>query len=59
MIRYIRVLGAALGGAIGLVLASSGGGLFANRDYSGAYLVAWVVAWIVVPVAITLAITGG
>jgi uncharacterized protein YacL len=52
LIRYIRVLGAALGGAIGLVLASSGGGLFAGRDYSGAYLAAWVVSWVVVGFAI-------
>jgi uncharacterized protein YacL len=52
LIRYIRVLGAALGGAIGLALASSGDGLFAGRDYSGAYLAAWVVAWIVVGFAI-------
>jgi uncharacterized protein YacL len=52
LIRYIRVLGAALGGAIGLVLATSGDGLFAGRDYSGAYLAAWVVAWVVVGFAI-------
>ena len=31
MIRYIRVLGAALGGSIGLALATAGDGLF--RDY--------------------------
>jgi uncharacterized protein YacL len=52
LIRYIRVLGAALGGTIGLALASSGDGLFAGRDYSGAYLAAWVVAWVVVGFAI-------
>ncbi len=52
MIRYIRILGAALGGAIGLVLATSGGGLFSGRDYAGAFLAAWVVAWIVVGFAI-------
>jgi uncharacterized protein YacL len=52
LIRYIRVLGAALGGAIGLALASSGGGLFAGRDYAGAFLVAWVVSWVVVGFAI-------
>ena len=52
MIRYIRVLGAALGGAIGLVLAASGDGLFAGRDYAGAFLAAWVVAWVVVGFAI-------
>ena len=52
MIRYIRVLGAALGGAIGLALATSGDGLFTGRDYAGAFLAAWVVAWIVAGFAI-------
>ena len=52
MIRYIRVLGAALGGAIGLVLATSGDGLFKGSDYAGALLAAWVVAWVVVGFAI-------
>jgi uncharacterized protein YacL len=48
LIRYIRVLGAALGGTVGLVLATSGGGLFGDSQYTGALLAAWVVAWIVV-----------
>ena len=48
MIRYIRVLGAALGGLIGLALAGLSGGLFADTDYPGALLALWVVAWIVV-----------
>ncbi len=48
MIRYIRILGAALGGAIGLVLATSGGGLFGASAYAGAMLAAWVVAWLIV-----------
>ena len=52
MIRYIRVLGAALGGAIGLALAASGGGLFTGREFAGAFLAAWVVAWVVVGFAI-------
>jgi uncharacterized protein YacL len=52
LIRYIRVLGAALGGAVGLVLAVSGDGLFARSDNAGAFLAAWVVAWIVVGFAI-------
>ena len=52
MIRYIRLLGAALGGAIGLVLATSGGGLFKDQEYSGAFLAAWVVSWVVVGFAI-------
>ena len=52
MIRYIRVIGAALGGAIGLVLASSGDGLFSGSAYAGAQLAVWVVAWVVVGFAI-------
>ncbi|MEO8571520.1 MAG: PIN domain-containing protein [Chloroflexota bacterium] len=52
MIRYIRVLGGALGAAIGLVLAESGGRLVNGNDTSGALLAAWVVAWIVVGFAI-------
>ena len=52
MIRFIRVLGAALGGAVGLVLATSGAGLFTGSDYEGALLAVWVVAWVVVGFAI-------
>jgi uncharacterized protein YacL len=52
LIRYIRLLGGALGGAVGLVLGASGAGLFTGRDYGGALLAAWVVAWIVVGFAI-------
>ena len=52
MIRYIRVLGAALGGLVGLVLAGAGGGLFADSDYAGALLAGWVVAWVIVGFAI-------
>jgi uncharacterized protein YacL len=52
VIRYIRVLGAALGGLIGLVLAGAGGGLFVGADYAGALLATWVVAWVVVGFAI-------
>ena len=48
MIRYIRVLGAALGGLIGLALAGFDGGLFGDTAYAGALLALWVVAWIVV-----------
>ena len=51
MIRFIRVFGAALGGAIGLVLATTGAGLF-HGDYSGALLAVWVVAWLVMGFAI-------
>ena len=48
MIRSIRVLGAALGGLIGIALAAPEGGLFAERPNEGGLIAAWVVAWIVV-----------
>ncbi len=52
MIRYIRLLGAALGGLIGLGVASMNDGLFMGTTYAGAILALWVVAWIVVGFAI-------
>jgi len=52
LIRYIRVLGAALGGLIGLGVATIDPALFAGVDYGGALLAAWVVAWIVVGFAV-------
>ena len=52
MIRYIRLLGAALGGLVGLVLATTGDGLFQDASYAGFLLAAWVVAWVVVGFAI-------
>ena len=52
MIRYIRLLGAALGSVVGLALAASSDGLFRDSDYAGGLLAAWVVAWIVVGFAI-------
>mgnify|MGYP003503226568 CR=1 FL=1 len=52
MIRYIRVLGAALGGLFGLALATAGEGLFSSTVYAGAFLAAWVVAWIVLGFAL-------
>ena len=52
MIRYIRVLGAALGGLIGLVLAGADGGLFRDATYAGFLLAAWVIAWVIVGFAI-------
>jgi uncharacterized protein YacL len=48
VIRYIRVLGAALGGLVGLALAGVDGGLFSETGYAGALLATWVVAWVVV-----------
>lgn len=53
MIRNIRILGAALGGIVGLALATSLGGVFDRSGlYFGFYLAAWVVAWMVVGFAI-------
>ena len=52
MIRYIRLLGAALGSVVGLALASTGEGLFRDAGYAGALLATWVVAWIVVGFAV-------
>ena len=52
MIRYIRVLGAALGGLVGLVLATLGDGLFQDAIYAGFLTAAWVIAWVVVGFAI-------
>lgn len=44
MIRNIRLLGAALGGIVGLGLAA--GGLFERLEYAGALLVLWILAWV-------------
>ncbi len=52
MIRNIRLLGAALGGLVGLTLAGADGGLFADAEYAGALLATWVVAWLIVGFAI-------
>ncbi len=52
VIRIIRVLGAALGGMIGIVLASANNDLLSGMDNAGAFVAAWVVAWIVVGFAI-------
>lgn len=52
MIRIIRVLGAALGGLIGIALASAGDERVSATPYGGWLVAAWVVAWIVVGFAI-------
>jgi uncharacterized protein YacL len=55
LIRYIRVLGAALGGLVGLALAAiqlEGRQLFSDVPYGGIFLAAWVFAWVVVGFAI-------
>jgi uncharacterized protein YacL len=48
LIRYIRVLGALLGGSVGLVLATTGQGLFRQFDAAGALVALWTVAWMIV-----------
>jgi uncharacterized protein YacL len=51
VIRNIRLLGAALGGLVGLTIAASTQ-LFEGSPNGGILLAAWVVAWIVVGFAI-------
>jgi uncharacterized protein YacL len=51
VIRNIRLLGAALGGVVGLGLAASAR-VFSESPSGGWLLVAWVVAWVVVGFAI-------
>jgi uncharacterized protein YacL len=51
VIRNIRLLGAALGGLVGLTLAASAR-LFEASPNGGVLLAAWVVAWVVVGFAI-------
>lgn len=51
MIRNIRLLGAALGGLVGLTIAASTR-LFEASPNDGILLAAWVVAWVVVGFAI-------
>ena len=51
MIRNIRLLGAALGGLVGLTVAASTR-LFEESPNGGVLLAAWVVAWIVAGFAI-------
>ena len=45
MIRSIRVLGAALGGLVGIVLVTSDNQLFRDVPGAAAIIVAWGVAW--------------
>ena len=47
MIRSIRVLGAALGGLVGIVLLTSDPALFSEVPGAGAVIVGWLVAWAV------------
>ena len=52
MIRYIRILGAALGSLIGLALATTDSGLFGGGGVAGPSAAVWVAAWLVVGFAI-------
>jgi uncharacterized protein YacL len=45
VIRSIRVLGAALGGLVGIVIVTSDSSLFNDVPGAGALIVAWLVAW--------------
>ena len=47
MIRSIRVLGAALGALVGIVLLISGGDTFRQVPGAGAVIVGWLAAWTV------------
>jgi uncharacterized protein YacL len=57
VIRNIRLFGAALGGIVGLAVASSLPDVFQDGPYAWALLAAWVVAWVVVGFAILPYIT--
>jgi uncharacterized protein YacL len=52
VIRIIRVLGAGLGGLIGIALASANEGVASGTPNAGWLLAVWVVAWVVVGFAI-------
>jgi uncharacterized protein YacL len=52
LIRNIRLLGAAIGGIVGLALATGLPRLFADGTFSGVLLAGWVLAWLVVGFAI-------
>jgi len=47
LIRYIRVLGAALGGIVGITLIIEQIAVFQGAPGEGALAVAWVIAWTV------------
>lgn len=48
MIRYIRVMGAAIGGLVGIVLVMTNQDPFDEAPSGGALIAAWVVAWVIV-----------
>jgi uncharacterized protein YacL len=45
VIRSIRVLGAALGGLVGIVIVTSDSSRFSDVPGAGAIIVAWLIAW--------------
>lgn len=47
VIRNIRLLGAALGGIVGIALATSLPSVFERGPYAWLYLSVWVIAWVV------------
>jgi uncharacterized protein YacL len=52
VILYIRVLGAVLGGLVGIGLAAANQSLFAQAPNAGLLVVTWVVAWFIVGFAL-------
>jgi uncharacterized protein YacL len=48
LVRYIRVLGGALGGLVGLILVAGTYPSFERTTAGGALMAAWVVAWVIV-----------
>jgi uncharacterized protein YacL len=47
VVRYIRVLGGALGGLVGLILVAGTYPSFERTQAGGALMAAWVVAWVI------------
>ena len=52
MILYIRVLGAVLGGLVGIGLAAANQALFGQAPNAGLLLATWIVAWFIVGFAL-------
>jgi uncharacterized protein YacL len=52
VILYIRVLGAVIGGLVGIGLAAANQALFAQAPNAGLLLATWVVAWFIVGFAL-------
>lgn len=52
MIRNIRLMGAAIGGLVGIALVTTNQASFDEAPSGGALIAAWVVAWVIVGFAI-------